>query len=198
MGGGERYWCPACEVPFLTVRRGSRTDPFVHPPGQPTGGYYAVSVAHFEAQLRLYRWARSLGLAARLERVIDGGVRRDDLLITLADGSQVAVEVEYSGLTIEAWWARHRHYRARGITDVWLWHLDLPPAVRSERPRVQMPAVQQAALHQRLPALWILPMGASAPATAATPAPRRSTAGPPGGGSRPPLSTPGYGCQMGR
>ena len=32
MRDGERYLCPACEVPFLTARGGSRTDHFVHPP----------------------------------------------------------------------------------------------------------------------------------------------------------------------
>jgi hypothetical protein len=68
----------------------------------------------------------------------------------------VAVEVQYSGLTIAAWRARHRDYQAHGITDVWLWHLDLPPAMSAaEPPRVELPAVQQAALDQGLPALWI-------------------------------------------
>jgi hypothetical protein len=51
-----------------------------------------MTLAYFEAQLRLYRWARSLGLQARLEQVIEGGVRRADLLVTLAEGRQVAVE----------------------------------------------------------------------------------------------------------
>jgi hypothetical protein len=114
-----------------------------------------MTVAHAEAQLRLYRWARSLGLQARLERVIDGGVRRADLLVTLADGSQVAVEVQYSGLTVEVWWARRRDYRARGIADVWLWHLDLPRATGPGPLQVQLSAVQQAAVRQGLPALWI-------------------------------------------
>jgi AcrR family transcriptional regulator len=155
MRAGERFLCPACEVPFSTARGGSRTDHFVHPPGQPTGSYHAMTVAHFEAQLRLYRWAQSLGLQARLEQVIEGGVRRTDLLVTLGDGSQVALEVQYSGLTIEAWRARHRDYRARGITDVWLWHLDLPPATGPDPLQVQLPAVQQAAVHQGLPVLWI-------------------------------------------
>jgi competence CoiA-like predicted nuclease len=66
MRDGERYLCPACAVPFLTARGGSRADHFVHPPGQPTGGAHAMTVAHAEAQLRLYRWARTLGLQARL------------------------------------------------------------------------------------------------------------------------------------
>jgi hypothetical protein len=73
MRGGERYLCPACAVPFLTARGGSRADHFVHPPGRPTGGPHAMTVALVEAQLRRYRWARSLGLQARLEQVIDGG-----------------------------------------------------------------------------------------------------------------------------
>ena len=77
---GERYLCPACQVPFRTARGGSRTDHFVHPPGQPTGGHHAMTVAHFEAQLHLFRWARALGLQARLEQVVEGGVRRADLL----------------------------------------------------------------------------------------------------------------------
>ena len=33
MRGGERYLYPACEVPFLTARGGSRTDHFVQPTG---------------------------------------------------------------------------------------------------------------------------------------------------------------------
>jgi Competence protein CoiA-like family len=114
-----------------------------------------MTVAHLEARLRLPRWASSLGLQTRLEQAIEGGIRRADLLVTLADGHQVAVEVQYSGLTIAAWRARHRDYRARGITDVWLWHLDLPPATGGEVQQVRLPAVQPAALHQGLPALWI-------------------------------------------
>jgi hypothetical protein len=74
-----------------------------------------------------------------------------------AGGHQVAVEVQYSGLTIESWRARHGDYRQRGITDVWLWRLDLSPAqiAAPEPPLVRMPAAQQAALHAGLPALWI-------------------------------------------
>lgn len=53
MRGGERYLCPACEVPFSTARGGA--DPFVRPPGQPTGGDHAMTVVHFEAQPPLAR-----------------------------------------------------------------------------------------------------------------------------------------------
>jgi hypothetical protein len=73
---------------------------------------------------------------------------------TLADESRVAVEVQYSGLTVEAWWARHRDYQVRGITDVWLWHLNLPPTGPGPL-HVELSAVQQAAVGQGLPALWI-------------------------------------------
>jgi hypothetical protein len=71
----------------------------------------------------------------------------------------VAVEVQYSGLTIEGWLARHRDYQVRAIADVWLWHLDLPPATGPGLLQVQLSAVQQAAVRQGLPALWICANG---------------------------------------
>lgn len=109
----------------------------------------AVEAGPVAGDHRVDRQAERHGRAGMPRSVVDGGVRRADLLATPADGRLVALEVQYSGLTIERWRARHGDDRQRGITDVWLWHLDPGPAAATDRElllHVRMPAVQAEAV----------------------------------------------------
>ena len=92
-------------------------------------------------------------------------------MLTWPTGQQVALEVQYAPLTVDAWHERHRSYRAAGIVDVWLFghlrpHLRAATSVAfvdddtgaTPPAAVQLAAVHRAVLDAGLPLLWINPV----------------------------------------
>lgn len=91
--------CPLadCPAPVLYTRGGSRRDHFVHHRG--TGGHGRETLAHHTAKHLIARWLRER-LGTQVSVVVDRDEvengQRPDVLLTLADGQQVAYEVQYA------------------------------------------------------------------------------------------------------
>jgi len=110
---------------------------FAHPPGQaPLAGHHPESVWHLNSKHVLARWAHDVpGVeAVQIEQWTPRRERRADVLVTLTDGSRVALEVQKELLTDGQFQARHRDYAAQNIHDVWFWRpgLQVPHAVLAE------------------------------------------------------------------
>lgn len=114
---------PDCTQPQLkTVARTSRRDGFSHLPG--AHKHTPESINHIQGKAVIARWlSRLIGEQnVRIEAPIDSAQTRiADVLATLPTGRRVAFEVQYSPITVREWQERHESYRAKGITDVWLW-----------------------------------------------------------------------------
>lgn len=122
---------------------------FAHPPGQaPAAGHHPESVWHLNAKHTLARWAHTQSAVAtvHIEQWTPQRKRRADVMVTLTDGTRLALEAQKELLTDGRFQARHRDYAAQSIHDVWFW-----------RPGLQVP---HAVLAEALP-VWFLDPGAT-------------------------------------
>ncbi|MEW2493798.1 competence protein CoiA family protein [Streptomyces nodosus] len=124
---------------------------FAHPPGQaPAAGHHPESVWHLNSKHTLAGWARTQPAVAavHVEQWTPQGDRRADVLVTLIDGTRLALEVQKELLTDAHFQARHHDYATQDIRDVWFWRpgLQVPHAVLAEGLPVWFldPAVVQA------------------------------------------------------
>ncbi len=123
---------PGAIVPLVVKGKlhGKRRPYFAHPAhAAPVGGHRPESVWHAEGKQLLASWAR--GQAGSAEVVVEYWTadrrRRSDVAVRFADGSRVAMEVQYSPLPDAVWLRRHHDYAALGIHDLWFWHARLGP-----------------------------------------------------------------------
>lgn len=114
---------PGCPDPHYRVRGGlRRRHHFAHRPGAQR--HSPESWYHFAAKHVVANWALNGGAGAPRRVQVDDEVvpnrQRPDVLIELADGGRVAVEIQYSALSPTDWLRRHRGYQSLGIHDLWL------------------------------------------------------------------------------
>lgn len=119
----EHVVCPVtgCAAALTTVHNSHRRDHLRHL--RPGGGHSAESIFHAQACALVEHWLTVTYPRSTVAREVTLGAdreRRADVLITGPQGARVAVEVQYSPLTNEAWRARHESYRRLGVVDVWL------------------------------------------------------------------------------
>lgn len=114
--------CPIhdCSNPLLRVRGKSRRDHFAH--RALDEGHGRETLAHHTSKHLIARRLRELYPDAQVhpdtKETEDGA--RPDVYVILADGTQLAYEVQFAHLTPEDWQRRHDRYAAAGIKDVWL------------------------------------------------------------------------------
>lgn len=164
--------CPFEECPtpdFTTVNRSKsgRRDGFRHLVGN--FNHAPESLFHLQAKVQLARHirARHPEVVVVLEQASNPSRERvADIMITWPDGARVAVEVQYSPLTVDEWRTRHESYAAQGITDIWLFG-HIGPQMRAEDAEVTFTAVQREIASEGTPVLWFNPV-ALAVATAIT------------------------------
>ncbi|MFJ2627686.1 competence protein CoiA family protein [Streptomyces sp. NPDC087532] len=142
---------PGARVPLVAKGRlgGKVRLHFAHPPGRaPDAGHHPETVWHLTAKHTLARWAHTQPEVTRvsLEQWTAQRSRRADVMVTLTDGTRLALEVQKELLTDGHFQARHHDYAAQNIRDVWFW-----------RPGLQVP---HAALAEGLP-VWFLDSAAA-------------------------------------
>lgn len=118
-------------VPLVISGRvgGRKRRHFRHPSGTARGGHSPETVWHADGKLLIAHWARRQpGIAtAELEWCTPNKRRRADVLLTMTDGTRMAVELQSRLLTDGAWTDRHTDYERQNIIDLWLWHPHCPP-----------------------------------------------------------------------
>ena len=138
--------CPACDAPVVFRAGLRKIAHFAHLPGadcplERDPDTAPESETHLGLKLALWEKLGSLpGVLAELEAPLPEAGRRADLLVTVG-ARRLAVEVQCSALSGEAWRVRHLAYREAGIADVWI--LAGPPpevAVLPASPRHGLPA----------------------------------------------------------
>ncbi|WP_132049378.1 hypothetical protein [Curtobacterium sp. PhB136] len=155
--------CPVtgCATPELTTvdrSKADRRDGYRHLAKGVDHG--AERMHHVLAKGLLARWARwAMPGAVAIEEHPSNDVRERiaDVLVTLADGTRFALEVQYSGLSIDAWRERHESYRRQGTVDVWLFgHAGEQSRWRDGIMRLN--ATQREIAASGAPVLWINPL----------------------------------------
>ncbi len=155
--------CPVsgCPIPDLTTvdrSRAGRRDGYRHLAKGVDHG--AERMHHVLAKGLLARWARwAMPGATAIEEHPSNEARERiaDVMVRLPDGGQLALEVQYSALSVEAWRERHESYRRNDIVDVWLFgHAGEQSRWRDGA--MHLNATQREIAASEAPVLWINPL----------------------------------------
>lgn len=158
---------PECEDRALTtVSRTRRRDGFRH--RSISGSHSKESLFHEQGKVLIARWAREryLEITAVVEQATEDRSRRADVMLIWPDGWQVAVEIQYAGLALNEWEARHDSYVQQGIPCIWLLgHVGkhLRPSTRGCDQGPDASIVRTTDLHREMsergvPLLWLNPI----------------------------------------
>lgn len=152
------------------VHRSMKRDGFSHMPG--AGGHAPESLFHQQSKALIATWVSRYWPAVRvdMELATETRDRIADVMLTWADGARVAVEIQYSAITVADWSERHLSYRAQGIVDVWLFghtgkHMQqvgpkFPLTAADVAGQIWLLPVHEAIVRAKLPLLWINPVTA--------------------------------------
>lgn len=123
----DRIICPDehCPSPRLTtVARSAGRHHLRHFVGSYDGHGGPESFAHSQGCAQVEQWLKARyprSKVQREERSNDAGERRADVMMTAwKDERRVAVEIQYTPITVAEWEERHASYVRQGITDIWL------------------------------------------------------------------------------
>ena len=166
----ERKWtwaellCPVedCPTPdYTTVNEGDRKrDHYRHKVGNYR--HSQESLFHLEGKAQIARRAaeRYPEAAVVIEQASNKERERiADVMVTLAGGEQIALEIQYAALTPAAWQARHDSYAAQGISDVWLFgHTGAQMNARPGDGTVLLNPTHEAVAAAGMPVLWFNPL----------------------------------------
>ena len=113
---------PGCLTPDLTTvaRRPPWRQHYRHL--LTNSGHAPERQFHVEAKARIAEWVQAQHPDATviIEQPTNSARERvADVMVTFREGERVAIEIQYSALTVEEWQTRHDSYQAQGIVDVW-------------------------------------------------------------------------------
>ncbi|MFF2486258.1 competence protein CoiA [Microbacterium sp. NPDC058062] len=155
--------CPVrgCPAPDITTVGGERRHHYRHLVKNATTDHGAETWYHLEAKHVLASWASVWheGAVVEIERVLGSRDRVADVFVGLPDGTQYAIEVQFSSLTPELFRERHRWYRDAGIVDVWLFihaGVHLRTGWNDTRDVTYSPT-HRAVRYSGVPVLWLNP-----------------------------------------
>jgi len=145
---------------LTTVSRGKRRDGFRHFVG--SGGHSEESLLHEQSKALLLRWINQNypHLEATEEKSTNDRSRRADVMVTWPEGHQLAIEVQYSPISISEFWERHNSYLSQGISCTWLFGY-LPPHLKFNPyfdKQVALASTQQDLAIKGIPLMWINPV----------------------------------------
>lgn len=149
---------PDCTSPDITTvsrSTGGARDGYRHLRRPETGAHAPESVMHRQAKALVARWAtdHAAVATAQVEASVGGGERIADVLLTSKTGNQMAIEVQFASLSLEAYLERTRSYAAHGVAVVWLWGNCGPHSPRLGAINL----LHQHAVRDGRPLLWIHP-----------------------------------------
>lgn len=142
------------------VHRSTKRDGFSHMPG--SGGHSPESLFHHQSKALIASWVKRDWPDVRVdvELATETRDRIADVMLTWVDGARVAVEIQYSAITVDDWIERHLSYRAQGIVDVWLFGHTGKHMRTSNMGQVSLAPVHEAVVTAGLPLFWINPITA--------------------------------------
>lgn len=152
---------PNCPTPELTTvaRQIPRRQHYRHYTTK--NGHAPERQFHVEAKARIAEWAIAQHPAATVIMEQPTNTDRErvaDVLVTFPNGERVAIEIQYSALTVEEWTRRHDSYRAQDIVDVWLFgHVGAQFRTTRDGDEVRLNDVHQAVAATGAPVTWLNP-----------------------------------------
>jgi hypothetical protein len=121
---------------------------------QPDPKHAPESLLHIQGKLHVAAWLRALDAKdVVVERRDTQSGRVADVTAVLADGSRIAVEVQYSRLTEREWATRTADLRGGGWRPIWLW--GVTPGRWLMRTPIRLTPIHQSVLRSGDDVWWI-------------------------------------------
>ncbi|MBB1514196.1 hypothetical protein H5399_16540 [Tessaracoccus sp. MC1627] len=123
------------------------------------GNHSPESLNHQQAKLAVASWItrRHSGLLVQLEELVGARDRVADVLVTsVTSGKRMAIEIQYSEMSIAQWRERHESYANMDVADLWLLgHTTLSTDAHG---KVELTSLHRAMLKAGSRLLWINPI----------------------------------------
>lgn len=150
---------PGCAQPAYVARGGTtRRHHFAHRPG--AGGHAPESYFHLVAKRTLADWVRRRypQMQVVLEQRVESGQIADVLITSPRTEARMALEVQFSPLSVEEWARRSAGYEDYGVRVQWIFG-HLPPHLRraDAAGTYQLGELHRAALRDDAPMFFINP-----------------------------------------
>lgn len=151
---------PECPTPEInTVNRKKHRQGFRHM--VKSTAHAPESLFHVEGKAQIAKWVRANYPDAEVVEEQASSRRREriaDVMVTLADGQRIAIEIQYASLRPDDWQARHDSYVAQGIRDVWLFgHQGAQLKATTSKDQVKLNPTHEAVAAAGMPILWFNP-----------------------------------------
>ena len=149
-----------CDAEVFAHFRTTKRSGFAHAPG--TSKHAAESIWHQMAKADIVYWAKRHENVADADQEVtaDDRSRRPDVVVTLVDGRRIAIEIQYSALSVNDYEARDTQLQQNFDARVWiLGHL--PPHLRVRQSGIALDALAGAIVSKGQFPLWINPGMAS-------------------------------------
>lgn len=146
---------PGCTTPALTTvsrSQGGRRDGYRHLRRPLDRTHAPESVMHRQGKALVARWASSHPRVAVVEVERPVGNRTADVLLTGHHGGRIAVEIQYSALSVDEHEQRTEDYLTQGVQPVWLWG-----HVGHHSPVYRLRDVHASVVRRDWPLLWVNP-----------------------------------------
>ena len=154
--------CPVtdCSTPEITtVNRKRHRHGFRHLVRSTAHG--PETLFHVEGKAQIAKWVRAKYPDAAVVEEQASSRRREriaDVMVTLADGQRIAIEIQYASIRPDDWQRRHDSYVAQGIRDVWLFgHQGAQLKAVANADQVRLNPTNEAVAAAGMPILWFNP-----------------------------------------
>lgn len=151
-----RCFVSFCDAQVFAHFRTTKRSSFVHASG--TASHAPESIWHQMAKADIAQWAKGQENVADADQEVTADDRstRPDVVVTLVDGRKIAIEIQYSGLSVNDYEARDTQLQQNFDARVWLLG-HLPPHFRAHKSGVSLDALAGAIVSNGQFPLWINP-----------------------------------------
>ena len=124
------------------------------------GGHtrHRIDFQQYKAELLIEHWAQTQGATAHREKTMDNRKRRPDVTITTPSGAKIAVEIQYSGMSVSKYRERNLGHGTDFAARVWLLG-HAAPNFRMQRRTLTLNSLARAIAEDGNTLLWLNPTG---------------------------------------
>lgn len=146
-----------CHGPLEAHFRTTKVSGYVHK-NKDGEGHGGPGYWHELAELLIEHWAQTQGATAHREKTMDNRKRRPDVTITTPSGAKIAVEIQYSGMSVSKYRERNLGHGTDFAARVWLLG-HAAPNFRMQRRTLTLNSLARAIAEDGNTLLWLNPTG---------------------------------------
>lgn len=146
-----------CHGPLEAHFRTTKASGYVHK-NKNSRAHGGPGYWHELAEILIAHWARAQGATAHRQKTMDNSKRRPDVTIITPSGAKIAVEIQYSGMSVSDYRERNLDHGTHFAACVWLLG-HTAPNLRMRDERLTLNSLARAIAEDGNTLLWLNPTG---------------------------------------